>query len=132
MTLATVTYIGKGVSEASFGGLATLTPELRKTLREEMGREIVLTSDYKESSEKAEALTILSDLPYVLGFDPADNVFVAFTEPKPIKVNLVASQALLQAVKDEAEANNETVTETDGVVRIESDFFVNVYTIGLI
>lgn len=132
MTLTTVTYIGKGVSEASFGGLAALTPELRKTLRDEMGREIVLTSDYKESSEKAEALTILSDLPYVLGFDPADNVFVAFTEPKPIKVNLVASPALLQAAKDEAEANNEIVTETDGVVRIENDFFVNVYTIGLI
>ncbi len=130
MTLATVTYIGEGVSEASFGGLATLTPELRKTLRAEMGREIVLTSDYKESSEEAENLTILSDLPYVLGYDPAENVFVAFTEPKPIKVNLVANQNLLQAVIDEAKDNNEIVTETDEVVRVESEYFVNVYTIG--
>lgn len=108
--------------------VVALDAPIRQRLTEEMGREVRLTNNYRESEALAEQMCSYATTPYVLGYDIDEDCWYAFTERKPVEVTFVRDEVLLTAAADEARYHGETVQVIDDLVFIETDHKVRIVT----
>lgn len=106
---------------APIDGYILLTPDLREEMTREWGRMVVLFETFAASADYADEHFAYNEVGYALGYDEDAAVFVAFTSKQDAEYIITDSDAMFDAIRDEAAAHGEVVIDSlDGVVSIDN------------